>query len=155
MLETDYDPTKYFDSILFDAGTTETPYIYARVNRALYIAQNDPAKALVCLDEIYYGLIYESNVIPTKIFYNINRLLVEYMNGINNTKLLEEIKATPLRGDIKYTNQLYSFYSYRFKNKIKYKKIDWKKCFLPGYIFYHGFDPELLISSLAIPSSRI
>lgn len=77
------------------------------------------------------------------------------MNDINNIELLEEIKSTPLRGDEKYTNNLYDFYSYRFENKIKYKDSDWKKCFLPGYIFYHGFDAEVLMSSLASPSSRI
>lgn len=155
MLETNEDPTQYFESILFNSGTTETPYIYARINQALYIAKNDPAKALDCLDEIFYTLINDSNVVPTKIFYKINRLLVEYMNNINNVSLLEEIKSMPLRGDKKYTNKLYSFYTYRFKNKIKYRPSDWKKCFLPGYIFYHGFDAELLMSSFAIPSSRI
>lgn len=155
MLETDADPTPYFDSIVFNTGTTETPHIYAKINQALYVAKNNPAKALSCLDEIFYDLIYESNVIPTKVFYKINRLLVEYMNGINNIELLEEIKSEPLRGDEKYTNKLYSFYAYRFKKKIKYKPNDWKICFLPGYIFYHGFDAELLISSLATPSSRI
>jgi hypothetical protein len=155
MLETDEDPTPYFEAILFNSGTTETPYIYAKINQALYIAKKDPAKALSVLDEIYYARIYDSNVIPTKIFYKINRLLVEYMNGINNTFLLEEIKLSPLRGDKKYAVQLYSFYQNRFKNKIKYKATDWKLCFLPGYIFYHGFDAELLISSLAMPNSRI
>lgn len=155
MRETNEDPTQYFESILFDTGTTETPYIYAKINQALYIAKNNPAKALTLLDEIFYTLICESNVIPTKIFYNINRLLVEYMNDINNIDLLEEIKASPLRGDEKFTTQLYSFYKNRFTNKIKYRPTDWKVCFLPGYIFYHGFDAELLISSLARPSSRI
>ena len=155
MLETNDDPTQYFESILFNSGTTETPYIYARINQALYIAKSNPVKALSCLDEIFYTLICDSNVVPTKIFYKINRLLVEYMNNINNTSLLEEIKSAPLRGDEKYTNKLYSFYTYRFKNKIKYKTSDWKKCFLPGYIFYHGFDAELLMSSLAMPNSRI
>ena len=108
MLETNDDPTQYFESILFNSGPTETPYIYARINQALYIANNDPAKALSCLDEIFYKLIYDSNIVPTKIFYKINRLLVEYMNNINNTSLLEEIKSAPLRGDEKYTNKLYS-----------------------------------------------
>ena len=155
MLETKDDPSPYFDSILFDAGTTETPYIYAKINQALYIAKSNPAKALECLDEIFYTLICESSVIPTKIFYKINRLLVDYINGINNIELLEEIQSSPLRGDEKYTQTLYAFYSYRFKNKIKYKDSDWKMCFLPGYIFYHGFDAEVLISSLARPNSRI
>lgn len=155
MLETNDNPSPYFESILFDAGTTETPYIYAKINQALYIAKSDPTKALECLDEIFYTLICESSVVPTKIFYKINRLLVDYMNDINNIEFLEDIKSTPLRGDKKYTKKLYAFYSYRFKNKIKYKDSDWKKCFLPGYIFYHGFDAEVLMSSLARPNSRI
>lgn len=155
MLETNDNPTPYFESILFDAGTTETPYIYAKINQALYIAKNNPPKALECLDEIYYTMICESSVVPTKIFYKINRLLVDYMNGINNIEFLEEIKSTPLRGNEKYSRKLYAFYSYRFKNKIAYKDSDWKECFLPGYIFYHGFDAEVLMSSLASPNSRI
>lgn len=155
MLETNDDPTPYFEAILFDAGTTETPYIYAKINQALYVAKSNPAKALECLDEIFYTLIYDSNVVPTKIFYKINRLLVDYMNGINNIEILDEILSMPLRGDEKYTKKLYAFYSYRFKNKIRYKNSDWKKCFLPGYIFYHGFDAEVLMSSLATPNSRI
>lgn len=154
MLETDEDPTQYFESILLDSGTTETPYIYSQINQALYISKHNPAKALEHLNEIYY-YVCNSKVVPTKIFYKINRLLVEYMNDINNEALLNEIKSSPLRGNIKDTNRLYSFYSYRFKNKIKYKKSDWKSCFLPGYIFYHGFDAELLTSSLAMPKSKM
>ncbi len=155
MLETDDDPTPYFDSILYNSGTTETPYIYARINQALYIAKTDSKKALEDLDEIFYTLICDSNVVPTKIFYKINLLLVKYMNNINDKELLEEIKHSPLRGDEKYTHELYSFYTKRFKNNIEYKATDWRNYILPGYIFYHGFDAELLISSLAIPSSRI
>ena len=155
MLNTEDDPTPYFDSILYNSGTTETPYIYAKINQALYIAKNNPPEALTLLDELFYTVIYESHVVPTKIFYKINRLLVEYMNNINNFNLLEEIKLSPLRGDEKYTNNLYSFYKYRFKNNIKYKTTDWKNRLLPGYIFYHGFDAELLISSLAMPSSKM
>ena len=37
MLETNDDPTPYFDSILFDAGTTETPYIYMQKLIKLFI----------------------------------------------------------------------------------------------------------------------
>lgn len=39
MRELDDDPTKYFDAILFNSGTTETPYIYARINQALYVSK--------------------------------------------------------------------------------------------------------------------
>lgn len=145
MTEDKGDPTKYFESILFESGTTETPHIYAKVNQALYIAKKDSIKALSMLDEIFYHSIRNSNVVPTKIFYQINRILVEYMNGIDNRDLLNEIKLNPLRGDTEYAEKLYSFYLYRFNHEQKYEEKDWKKLFLPGYIFYHGFDARLLL----------
>lgn len=49
MLETNDDPTQYFESIQFNSGTTETPYIYARINQALYIAKMIPPRHLVAL----------------------------------------------------------------------------------------------------------
>lgn len=155
MRELDEDPTKYFDAILFDSGTTETPYIYARINQALYVSKKNPARALIMLDEIFNESINESCVVPTKIFYIINRILVEYMNGINNEDLLEEIIQNPLRGDIKYAQKLYNYYKYKFTHDIKYNIWDWKVLFLPGYIFYHGFDAQLLLSSFDSPSCNI
>lgn len=155
MRELDIDPTQYFEVFLSNSGTTETPYIYAKINHALYIAKKDPAKALTCLDEIFIESIDKSNVIPTKIFYKINRILVEYMNGIYNTKLLDEIKAEPLRGDEKDSQAIYSFYSYRFSNNLKFKNEDWKKQFHPGCIFYHGFNAELVLSTFDRPSCNI
>ena len=155
MRELNEDPTKYFDTILFNSGTTETPYIYAKINQALYVSKKNPTKALIMLDEIFNESIRESCVVPTKIFYKINRILVEYMNGINNEELLEEIKQNPLRGDNKYTQELYNYYKYKFTHNIKYNTWDWKRLFLPGYIFYHGFDAQLLISSFDNPSCKI
>lgn len=155
MRELNEDPTKYFDAILFNSGTTETPYIYARINQALYVSKKNPTKALIMLDEIFNESIRESCVVPTKIFYKINRILVEYMNGINNEELLEEIKQNPLRGDNKYAQELYNYYKYKFTHNIKYNTWDWKRLFLPGYIFYHGFDAQLLISSFDNPSCKI
>ena len=155
MRELDEDPTKYFDAILFNSGTTETPYIYARINQALYVSKKNPTRALILLDEIFNESIRESCVVPTKIFYKINRLLVEYMNGINNEELLVEIKENPLRGDIKYAQELYNYYKYKFTHGIKYNTWDWKKLFLPGYIFYHGFDAQLLLSSFDSPNCNI
>lgn len=155
MRELDEDPTQYFEVFLSDSGTTETPYIYARINHALYVAKRDPAKSLTLLDEIFYESIADSNVTPTKILYKINRILVEYMNGIYNTKLLDEIKNEPLRGDVKDAQTIYSFYSNRFSNNIKYKDSDWKEQYHPGCIFYHGFDAELILSTLAKPSCKI
>lgn len=155
MRELDDDPTKYFNAILFNSGTTETPYIYARINQALYVSKKNPTKALILLDEIFNESIRESCVVPTKIFYKINRILVEYMNGINNESLLEEIKQNPLRGDIKYAQKLYNYYKYKFKHDIKYNISDWKVLFLPGYIFYHGFDAQLLLSSFDSPNCNI
>lgn len=155
MRENKGDPTKYFESILFESGTTETPHIYAKINQALYVAKKDSAKALLMLDEIYHHSIRNSNVVPTKIFYQINRILVEYMNGINNRDLLNEIKRNPLRGDVKYAESLFSYYTRRFNRKQKYEEKDWKKLFLPGYIFYHGFDAKLLLSIFESPSFTI
>ncbi|MDE7322643.1 MAG: hypothetical protein K2N73_07880 [Lachnospiraceae bacterium] len=155
MRELDEDPTKYFDAILYNSGTTETPYIYAKINQALYVSKKDPAKALVLLDEIFNESIRETCVVPTKIFYKINRILVEYMNGINDENLLEEIRQNPLRGNTKYAQKLYSIYKYKFTNKIKYSKLDWKRLSLPGYIFYHGFDAQLLLSSFDNPNCNI
>ena len=149
------DPTKYFESILFESGTTETPHIYAKINQALYVAKKDSAKALLMLDEIFHHSIRNSSVVPTKIFYQINRILVEYMNGINNRDLLNEIKLNPLRGDTKYAEKLFSYYTRRFNKKQKYEEKDWKKLFLPGYIFYHGFDAKLLLSIFESPSFTI
>ncbi len=151
MREDKGDPTKYFDAILSESGTTETPYIYAKVNHALYVSKKDPAKALLLLDEIYYSFIRNTKVIPTIIFYQINRILVEYMNGINNFGLLKEIRNNPLRGDKGSADRLYSYYSRRFGRQINYTDKDWKKLFLPGYIFYHGFNAELLLSTLDSP----
>ena len=155
MRELDDDPTKYFNAILFNSGTTETPYIYARINQALYVSKKNPTKALILLDEIFNESIRESCVVPTKIFYKINRILVEYMNGINNESLLEEIKQNPLRGDIKFAQKLYNYYKYKFKHDIKYNISDWKVLFLPGYFFYHGFDAQLLLSSFDSPNCNI
>lgn len=155
MRELDEDPTQYFEVFLSDSGTTETPYIYARINQALYVAKKDPAKSLSLLDDIFYDSIVGSNVTPTKILYKINRILVEYMNGMCNTTLLKEIKDEPLRGDIKDAESIYSFYSHRFLNKIKFQDSDWKEQFHPGCIFYHGFDAELILSTLAKPSFKI
>lgn len=155
MRELNEDPTQYFEVFLSNSGTTETPYIYARINHALYVAKKDPAKSLTLLDEIFYESIANSNVTPTKILYKINRILVEYMNGICNTKLLDEIKDKPLRGDVKDAQTIYSFYSNRFSNNIKYKDSDWIEQYHPGCIFYHGFDAELILSTLAKPSCKI
>lgn len=155
MRELDEDPTQYFEVFLSDSGTTETPYIYARINQALYVAKKDPAKSLSLLDEIFYDSIDGSNVTPTKILYKINRILVEYMNGMCNTTLLNEIKNEPLRGDVKDAEAIYSFYSHRFVNKIEFQDSDWKAQFHPGCIFYHGFDAELVLSTLAKPSFNI
>ena len=138
------NPSKFFDAIIHESGTTRTPYIYAKVNNAMYVAKSDPMRALDLLDDIYYEAIIDSTVIPTKTFYQINRLFVEYMTGNFDKGLLNEVKRSPLRGDAEYTNSLFKSYSKRFRNNIPYKKRDWSELFLPGYIFYHGFDINLL-----------
>lgn len=149
------NPTDYFNSIIYESGTTETPYIYSKINLALYIARNNPMESLSMLDEIFHNHIAHSTVVPTIIFYKINRILVEYMNGIFDKELLMEIKQNPLRGDKKYANSLYHFYLFRFEHNIGYSSDDWSRLFLPGYIFYHGFDAEVVFSTFDNPNSTI
>ena len=149
------DPSKYFDAIIYEPGTTETPYIYAQINYALYVAKHNPVKALYMMDDIYYSSVRDSIVVPTKIFYNINRILVEYINGIENKELLNEIRNRPLRGDKAFAKRLYLNYSNKFAEGTTYSENDWNELFLPGYIFYHGFEAELLLTSLESPTSTI
>jgi hypothetical protein len=149
------DPIKYFDAIIYEPGTTETPYIYSQINYALHIAKTDPSKALSMMDDIYYGSVRDSIVVPTKIYYKINRMFVEYINGINNTVLLDEIKTNPLRGDKAFAERLYNNYTKKFSKGIRYSVDDWSELFLPGYIFYHGFEAGLLFSTFARPTSTI
>lgn len=57
------------------------------------------------------------------------------MNGINNRDLLNEIKLNPLRGDIKYAEKLFSYYTRKFNRKQKYEEKDWQKTLFTGIYF--------------------
>lgn len=145
MKYTDEDPSAYFLSIPFSTGTTETPYIYAQVNLALYYLKFDPILALHTLDNIEV-IVLNSSVPRTKQFYVINRALVEYANGIFPKECLKEITDKPLRGNVEYAKSLCEkYYSFqKSKTEFDIKMID-ELC-LPGYIFYRYFPFGELLS---------
>lgn len=133
------NPENYFMSIHYSSGTTETPYIYAQINLAIYVLKKDRFKSLEILDAVEYH-VDKTTVPMTKQFYWINRCLVEYANGIKNYELIKKIREKPFRGDIKYVSSLYHNYKYRFDNNIKYQEEDWYELHCPGYLFYRYFD---------------
>lgn len=46
------DPSAYFSCIPYSTGTTETPYIYAQINLALYYEKVNPTMALYIMRDI-------------------------------------------------------------------------------------------------------
>jgi len=154
MKYTSQNPERYFRSISLSEGTTETPYLFAQINLAVYLVRENPTRALEVLDnlELY---IEQCKVIKTKQFYGVNRCLVEYANGICNTELLKQIIQHPLRGNLKLASKLYNFYTLRFKGNIPYSSNDWNGLYVPGTLFYRYFDPRLLLSTLDSPNCSI
>lgn len=57
--------------VFHSTGTTETPYIYAQINLALYYEKVNPAMALYIMRDIQ-KLVEKTPVPRTKQFYNIN-----------------------------------------------------------------------------------
>ena len=139
------DPTDYFNYISYDAGTTETPYIYAKINLAAYVAKTSPSQAIKIMD-IIEPLVEKTDVPRTKQFYNINRCLIEYTNSTLEYNMIIKILDNPLRGDVKKAKILHDFYMSRLEKNIPYKQGDWIKLYLPGYIFYRYFKAEKLLS---------
>ena len=137
------NPEKYFKCITYASGTTETPYIYAQINLAIYTLKKNPIKALEIMDVIEYN-VQKTSVIMTKQFYMINRCLIEYANGNYDYELIASIRKTPFRGDKKYVENLYIEYKKRFDNNIVYTNSDWNKLHCPGYLFYRYYDVNKL-----------
>lgn len=137
------NPEDYFKSIVYSSGTTETPYIYAQINLAIYILKSNPLRAMEILNILEYH-IKKTTVIMTRQFYNINRCLVEYANGIKNYKLIDQLKGQTFRGDPNYMTKLYSIYKERFDNEVPYTLQDWYELYCPGYLFYRYFDIRML-----------
>lgn len=138
------DPTAYFSCIPYSTGTTETPYIYAQVNLALYYERTDPALALYTMRNIE-KLVEKTSVPRTKQFYNINLAMIEYSNGIFPQKLIQEIRNKPLRGNMLYADKICTTYvSMNETNKCLSDK-DRNILSLPGYLFYRYFDAEKLV----------
>ncbi|MCL2477567.1 hypothetical protein [Candidatus Bathycorpusculum sp.] len=139
------DPTEYFSSIAYSSETTETPFIYAQINLAAYTVKSNPEKALSIMNCIEYE-VQKTTIPRTKQFYNINRCLIDYINGNYREDLIQEIRNSPLRGNHDYGEFLYTYYKKRFDQKIPYSEHDWDKLFLPGYLFYRYFEAELLLA---------
>lgn len=146
MRYTNENPSPYFITIPYSTGTTETPYIYAQVNLALYYLKTDPMMALATLDNIA-NQVKKTTVPRTKQFYNINRALVEFANGIYPQGLLEEIQRHPLRGNATSAQNLCNQYLAHKNDGCYISNQLIKELSLPGYLFYRYFKAEKLLSN--------
>lgn len=145
MRYTEEDPTAYFSSIPYSSGTTETPYIYAQINLALYNARLNPRYALKTMNAIEHH-VKTTSVPRTKQFYNINRALIEFVNGTFPEVQLQEVLAKPLRGNESYAQNLYQRYSDLCGNAQSLDAAQYKELSLPGYLFYRYFKAEKLLA---------
>ena len=145
MRYTNEDPTKYFSSIPFSKGTTETPYIYAQVNLALYYLKRNTALALRTMSSVE-DLVQCTTVPRTKQFYAINRALVEYANNIFPKKWLDIIRDKPLRGNEEYAQSLCQRYYQLLNEHVPFDQSMINDFCLPGYIFYRYFKAEKLFT---------
>lgn len=145
MRYTEEDPTAYFSSIPYSAGTTETPYIYAQVNLALYNARINPRYALKTINAVEHH-VKNTTVPRTKQFYNINRALIEFVNGSFPEAKLQEVLSKPLRGNAAYAQNLYMRYSNLRGNTQSLDATQYKELSLPGYLFYRYFKAEKLLA---------
>lgn len=145
MYYTQEDPVAYFSSIPYSAGTTETPFIYAQINLAMYYVKiNSFSLALNIMDDIK-PYVYNTSVPRTRQFFNINYAVVQYANGIFPSMLLSEIIDKPLRGNLEFAYALKNQYNDLAAHGTS---LDWqtvKKLSLPGYIFYRYFDANKLL----------
>jgi len=149
MLITEGDPHEYFDRIPYEPVTTETPYIFAQINKAMCYAKGGNAQfAIEMLDNINNDYITKTSVPHTEGFYYVNRSLAEYINDGEYMKYVKEITVSRLRGDKNYVNFLQSNYKRASLEEVKYSPGDWDQLFKPGYIFYRQFDPALLFPDL-------
>ncbi len=142
---TDEDPSAFFNSIPFSLGTTETPYIYAQVNLALFYLKKDVTLAFRTIVAVE-NLVENTSVPRTKQFYAINRALVEYANNIFPKQWIEIIKSKPLRGNKEYSQFLCEKYSSIYQNGILFDPSMINELSLPGYLFYRYFDGKELLS---------
>ena len=141
------DPSAYFSCIPYSTGTTETPYIYAQINLALYYEKVNPAMALYIMRDIQ-KLVEKTPVPRTKQFYNINLAMIEYSNGIFPQRLIEEIKNKPLRGNMLYAEQICTTYAFMNENNMRLTDEYRDILCLPGYLFYRYFDVKKLLFDL-------
>jgi hypothetical protein len=144
----DKNPRKYFESIRHESDTTETPYIYAQINLALYEAKHgDTDNALNRLD-VLTGAI--KNVSSTEAIYNINRALVEFIHGeLSLSSKSHWMKSHTRRGEADKALVRFEFYqkNKNAKNKVELANGNWDILFEPGYIFYRTFNADELLSA--------
>jgi len=146
MKYTNENPIPYFDCITLEPGSLITPHLYARTNRAMYIVRTDRRKGLNEMYKIQDEFKFEPNIAASAWdFYDINLILAKYINGICDTEILEKIRQLPNRPSRPKSEFLYDFYKEKFATNSTFEEKEWKKLFLPGYIFYRGFDAEILI----------
>ena len=145
MRYTDEDPTTYFSSIPYSSGTTETPYIYAQINLALYNAKLNPRNALEIMNAVE-NHVRRTSVPRTKQFYHINRALIEFLNGTFPQSQINEILARPLRGNEEYAQDLFNRYCTLRESAQSLTAEQYKALSLPGYLFYRYFKAEKLLA---------
>lgn len=144
MMFTDEDPTNYFEIIERNQDTTETPYIYAQINLAIYNSYTNLDKANEIINDI--EILVERTTVPrTKQFFYHNKALIDCINGNFNQESINKMLEFPLRGNEEFAKE-------KIDTLIRYTKIkeeiSKQLCidyFLPGFIFYRYFDISLLI----------
>ena len=91
--------------------------------------------------------VQQTSVPRTKQFYNINRALIEFVNGQFPQTQLNEILEKPLRGNIEYAQSLCNRYLSLQTSGQVIDAVQYKALSLPGYLFYRYFSSEKLLSS--------
>lgn len=143
---TDENPISYLNMISEDESGSETPFIYSKINLALYYAKISSPMANT---EFYEAkeLVDKSPIPQTKRFFEINQLLYLYMKNVNIYNYLENLDTTPFRNSDTYVEDLAIKYLEKLDNHEEYMSKDWEYLFCPGYLFYRYYDVKLLINT--------
>lgn len=140
---TDQNPIPYFNMISEDETGSETPFIYSRINLALYLAKVSPLEANILFSDVK-SLVNISPIHQTKRFFEINQLLYLYMNEIDISEYLDILDTSPFRNSDHYVENLALEYLQKIEDNQKFTDSDWEKLFCPGYLFYRYYDVRLL-----------
>lgn len=143
---TDENPISYLNMISEDESGSETPFIYSKINLALYYAKISSPMANTEFSEAK-ELVNKSPIPQTKRFFEINQLLYLYMRNVNIYNYLENLDTTPFRNSDTYVEDLAIKYLEKLDNHEEYMSKDWEYLFCPGYLFYRYYDVKLLINT--------